>query len=574
MKKIFKNRPLFAFFVILIVVAGYFGYRSLAGNSTVAPQYVTAKVQRGTLVVSVTGSGQIAASNQINVQPKVAGTVVKIPVANNQPVKAGDILIKLDTTDNERAVRNTETSLENAKLSLASLLEPPTTSTLLQAQQSVVQAQQSLLTNQNNLITDYANAYTDISNTFVDLPGVMTGLNGVLYNSVVNKPQTDIDAYVNLANSYNSNAYQYGQNAVAGYQMALTAYNQSLADFKNSTINSSTSTIEALLAETYSVLKTISIANSNVKNFLDLVNNTLQQVQQKAPSQLSTDVANMLSYISTTNSHLSTILQIQNAIQSDKQSIVTATLSSGQTAAALDQLQSGPTELQVQTQNLAIAQAENALYDAQQNLADDQIRAPFDGIVTNITAKVGQTAGAGTAVAVLVSNAQLAQATFNEVDIVNVKVGQQATITFDALPNLTLTGKVSQVDTIGTVSQGVVSYNVQVSLDVPSQQVKPGMSDGVSIITSVKQDVLTVPNSAVTTKQGVSTVQVMQSNGVPNAVEVTTGLANDSITEIVSGLNEGDAVVTRTTTKSASTQTQTTSGLGGIRIPGLGGGHD
>ena len=562
----------FITFIILLVVigGGYYEYKNITG-SVVTTQYVTSAAQKGTLVVSVSGSGQVSASNQTNVQAQVSGTVASIPVSNNQSVKAGQALIILDTTNDERAVRNAQSSLENAQLALQTLMAPASTSTLLQSQQSAVQAQQSLQTNQSNLASDYTSAYADISNTFIDLSGVMSGLNGVLYNTTLNKIQANADAYTNLISNINPNAQVYHDSAIAGYQAAYTAYNQALADYKNTTINSSTSTIESLLAETYSTLKIISIANSDTKNLLDLVNTTLQQQgNMRIPAQLNTDETSMQSYISTTNSHLQTILQIQNSIQSDKQAIAVGQISIQQTAAALAQLQSGPTQLQIQTQQLAVTQAQNSLSDAKENLNNDYVRAPFDGTITNITARVGQPAS-GT-LAVLVGNIQLAQATLNEVDVVNIKVGQQATITFDALPDLTLTGKVSEVDTIGTVSQGVVSYNVQVALDVPNAQVKPGMSDTVSIITNVKQDVLLVPNSAISTKQNVSYVQVMQASGTPSDVEVTTGLSNDSETEILSGINEGDKVVTRTiTSSSATTQTtQSGGGLGGIRIPGIG----
>ena len=563
----------FIAFVILVVVVGggYYEYKHLTAG-TVTIQYVTQAAQKGTLVVSVSGSGQVSASNQTNIQAQVSGTVASIPVSNNQNVKAGQVLIVLDTTNDERAVRNAQSSLDNAQLALQTLMQPAETSTVLQSQQSVVQSQQSLETSQNNLASDYTAAYTDISNTFIDLSGVMSGLNGVLYNTTINKIQTNADAYTNLISNINSNAQTYHDNAIAGYQAAYTAYNQALSDYKNTSINSSTSTIESLLSETYSTLKIISIANSDTKNLLDLVNTTLQQQGNlKVPTQLNTDETSMQSYISTTNNHLQTILQIQNSIQSDKQSIAIGQISIQQTAAALAQLQSGPTQLQIQTQQLAVTQAQNALSDAKENLNNDYVRAPFGGIVTNITARVGQPAS-GT-LAVLVSDAQLAQATLNEVDVVNVKVGQQATITFDALPDMTLTGKVSEVDTIGTVSQGVVSYNVQVALDVSNAQVRPGMSDTVAIITNVKQDTLLVPNAAITTKGNATYVQVLGADGTPAQVEVTTGLANDTQTEILSGIKEGDKIVTKTVTSSTTTVTTPSSsgGLRGIRIPGIGG---
>ncbi len=565
--KLFKNKFALTVIIIVVAVGGYYIYNAMKGGGTVVPQYVTKTVQKGTLVVSVSGSGQMTDSNQTNIQAQGSGNVVAINVVNNQKVSSGELLFKLDTTNDDRAVRNAEASVQSSELQLQALMQPPTTSTLLQSQNAVAQAKQTLQNNQNNLAADYNGAYTDISNTFIDIPSVMAGLNNVLYATTINKVQGDIDAYSNMINYYAPNVAQYNQSAAVSYATALAVYNTTLADYKNSSVYSNTSTVESLLGETYNTLRAISVANSDAKNLLDLVYNTLQQNNQKIPSQLTTDLSSLQSSITTTNSHLSTIFQMTSSLQADKQSITSAALSVAQASASLDQLVGGPTALQIEQQKLSLTQAKNALADAEANLEKDYVRAPFDGVITNIAAKVGQPAPA--TVAVLVSNQQLAQATFNEIDIVNVKVGEKATITFNALPDLTLTGKVSQVDTLGAVSQGVVSYNAQVALDVPSPSVKPGMSDSVIIITTVKQDVLLVPNSAVSTKQGVSFVRVMGASGVPQQTQVTIGLSNDTMTEIISGVSEGDAIVTQTTTKPTAS-TPTTQGPG-LRIPGLGG---
>ncbi len=568
MKKLFKNKLFLTVFGIVVIGGGYLLIKG-SGSGALNPQYVTAKAEKGTLVVSVTGSGQISVSNQTNIQAQGSGLVKQIAVVNNQKVRAGDLLVRLDTTNDDRAVRNAKANLDNANLQLETLLASASTSSLLQAEQSALQAKQNLQTDQNNLVNDYNSTYTAISNAFINIPGVMTGLNNVLYSMSINKVQNNVDAYVNAVSSVAPQAVQYGQSAITAYQTAFSTYNQNFADFKNTDVYSGTSTIEALLTETYSTLETISVANTNLKNLLDFVGNTLQQYNQKPPSQLAIDETSLQSYISTTNNQLSAVSQIKNSLVNDKQAINTAVISVAQTAAAFDQLKNGPTTLQIQSQQLSVKQSENSLSDAKENLNNDYVRAPFDGIVTNITAKIGQPASG--ALAVILSNQQIAQATLNEVDIVNVKVGQPATITFDALPNLTLTGKVSQVDTLGTVAQGVVSYNVQVALDAPNADIKPDMSDTASIVTKVKTDTLIVPNTAVSTKQNVSTVQVMGSDGVPVPTVVTLGLVNDQQTEILSGINEGDTIVTQTITKTTTSATTPSTGLGGIRLPGFGG---
>ncbi len=136
---------------------------------------------------------------------------------------------------------------------------------------------------------------------------------------------------------------------------------------------------------------------------------------------------------------------------------------------------------------------------------------------------------------------------------------------------------------MGAVSQGVVTYNVKIAFDTQDDRVKPGMSVSASIITEAKPNVLLVPNSAIKSQGGISYVEIVEgddrntaladnANGVilknaPRRQNIEIGAANDEFTEIISGLNEGDVVVTRTIQPN-STQMQT--GIsGGLRLPGV-----
>jgi HlyD family secretion protein len=228
----------------------------------------------------------------------------------------------------------------------------------------------------------------------------------------------------------------------------------------------------------------------------------------------------------------------------------------------------------------------------QNNYNNDIITAPFDGQIAVLGIQKGDQITSATVLATLVTKQELVQVSLNEVDVAKVKVGEQATLTFDAVPDLTLTGKVTEVDIIGTVTQGVVNYNVQIGLDTQNDQIKPSMSASADIITDVHQDVIAVPSGAVKTQNGQSYVQLLNSanpastaggqssvtsNVAPTQQAVTVGLSNDTMTEITSGLKEGDMVVTQTITSGTSAATTSasnsrTGGGGAIRIPGIGGG--
>ena len=158
------------------------------------------------------------------------------------------------------------------------------------------------------------------------------------------------------------------------------------------------------------------------------------------------------------------------------------------------------------------------------------------------------------------------------------------TLAFDAVSDLSVTGEVAEFDTLGTVSQGVVTYNVKIIFDTQDDRVKPGMSVSAAIINDVKQNVLIVPNSAIKQQGGLSYVETVDqslgASGVGQASGITLGTAsrqtqvevgtsNDTSSEVTSGLKEGAIVVTRTITATAATQAQ--SSQSGVRLPGIGG---
>ncbi len=194
-------------------------------------------------------------------------------------------------------------------------------------------------------------------------------------------------------------------------------------------------------------------------------------------------------------------------------------------------------------------------------------------------------ASSGTTVATLVTDNQTVNISVNEVDAAKLQVGQKATLTFDALPGITIAGTVSQVNMLGTVSSGVVSYSATITFDTPNASVLPGMSATADIITSSSSG-LVVPSSAVKTSGGASYVQVFNpplagsdtatggviSSVAPTKVSVTAGLSNATETIITSGLTAGEQVVTSTVATSETTTKTTaaasTSLLGGTRAGG------
>ncbi len=158
----------------------------------------------------------------------------------------------------------------------------------------------------------------------------------------------------------------------------------------------------------------------------------------------------------------------------------------------------------------------------------------------------------------------IATITLSEVDIISVKANQKVTMTLDAYPNVSFTGKILGVNTSGTLSSGVTSYPVTILLDKASVEIYPNMAVNATIITSIITDAIIIPTTAITIAENQSTVQIMK-DGKPQTIIVETGKSNDSQTEIKSGINQGDEVITSIiSTVKTNSSNNTTSPFSGV----------
>lgn len=215
------------------------------------------------------------------------------------------------------------------------------------------------------------------------------------------------------------------------------------------------------------------------------------------------------------------------------------------------------------------------------------IYAPISGTISNLNMAEGllltaSTTGNSNATplqtvgTITVKQGQM-QSTVNltELDIVKVKTGQKATLTLDAFPEKTFAGQVLSINTDGQVSSGVTTYPTVITFDTDLQNIYPNMAVNANIITNIKNDVILVPNAAVQSRNGQTTVRTLKDNKEVD-VPAEIGDSNDQQTEIISGINEGDQVIIGTTglNNGATRQSGTTTspfGNFGEGIRGAGG---
>ena len=572
---ILKHKIVSAVVAVVVVFGGYKAYSALTSTAG-ETRYVVATATKGTLVSSISGSGQVATVDQVDIKPKVSGTITSIYVKNGDTVKAGTLIASIDARDALRAVRDAEVNLESAKLSLEKLTAPADDLSLIQSQNSVDKANESKQNSEDNLKKQYDDAFTSIANTFLDLPAIMTNLQSILYttdNALGGSSRWNIDFYTDAAAHYDrTQATLFRTDTDTKYQTARASFDKTFTDYKVASRFSDNATVEKLLDEAYETSKNVSEAIKSANNLIQFYEDQLTTNNLTPLPLANTHIANLGTYAGKVNSHLSDLVTVRNGIKDDKNAITNADRTIAESTESLAKLKSGATDLDIQSAQISVKQRENSLLDAQTALSDYSLRAPFDGVITKVSLKKGDAAGSGTAVATLATSQKIAQISLNEVDASKVKIGQKVTLTFDAIDGLSIAGQVSDLDTAGTVSQGVVTYAVQIGFDTQDDRVKSGMTVSAAIITNVKSDIITVPSSAVKTQGQNSYVlvfnppltasDVTSTTGIiskipPTQQAVTTGTSNDTDTEIVSGLTEGTQIVTRTiapSTTAATTQ--------------------
>ncbi|HET7139278.1 MAG TPA: HlyD family efflux transporter periplasmic adaptor subunit [Arthrobacter sp.] len=307
------------------------------------------------------------------------------------------------------------------------------------------------------------------------------------------------------------------------------------------------------------------------------------------------------------------VLAAQNQLAKDQ-----SALSQAQNQAATTQLKD---KQQVASATTALGNAQNtagsaggtnvtsaqlAVETATTNVAACNLTSPVAGTVTAVSATVGALTGsssagasgsssaggtAGTAGASSSSAATSASsgsglvtisdtahlqvvAGFSESDITSMKANQTAQFTFPALPQdpaaAPVTGKVVSIAQTSSTTNGVVTYQVTVSIDNPPATLRLGQSANISVTTATADNALVVPSLAITTSGSRQTVNVMK-NGTPTPATVTTGISANGRTQILTGLSDGDQIELPAISSTLDTGT-TTTGAGGFGAGGLGGG--
>jgi multidrug efflux pump subunit AcrA (membrane-fusion protein) len=298
-------------------------------------------------------------------------------------------------------------------------------------------------------------------------------------------------------------------------------------------------------------------------------------------------------------------------------------------------------ELKLELAEANFEDAQEALDQAQEDLdqalnASPEVVAPFAGFVTKVNVAGGDEVKKGTVAVTLADpNKFEADILVSEIDILQVKLGGQASVQVDALEGLSLPAEVIHISPTAAIQSGVVNYNVKVQVaslaemmqeqqqikqeamqeteqgNLPERlkqaieagqitqeqaeemmeqmqqrqgeqqrqmatailddfQLKEGMTVTVTIIVDERNDVVLVPNGAVTTAGRQTYVQVLLGDGTTEQRSITTGISDWQYTEVTEGLSEGEQVIVPQGTATTSTTQQERPNGGMMFMPGMG----
>lgn len=213
--------------------------------------------------------------------------------------------------------------------------------------------------------------------------------------------------------------------------------------------------------------------------------------------------------------------------------------------AQLERLLAGPSEEDIAESQAQVEQSKIALRLAEHALERATLRAPFEGIVTEINMVPGETPPAQQAPLLLVDTSGFHMTVaVDELDVSQLSRGQEVNVTIEALADTEINGMVSTISPVATDETGVVAYDVDIQLDATEPRLRADMSANATIIVENLDDVLKVPSWAVRIDRDTGMTYVHRRTGDRiERVDVALGARQDGVVQVVSGLSEGDEVV-------------------------------
>lgn len=468
---------------ILVIAGSFYLYKVKSKKTVEITPDSKMTLKKAELLKTVLANGKVVSNLDVDIKCKASGEIKYLPFDISAKVKKGDLILKLDPTDEKRNVEKARmTSLQSqALLAKAKKDYMISTLTLKSGKDQASATLSSLKIKQTDLKSKAARSWEIY-------------LKSTQRNQFVSNVKTAKINTKNLREKANKNLELYKSGAVSGI------------DYDNA---------EALAKQAEEALK---ISQEKLKE---------------------SDITKKNDYESALTSSKQADYDVKNATYKLK-----------------DQ-ETNQSNLQIKEQDVISAQAKSksdqiALLDAEQRLKDTEVFSPISGIVTTRNVQIGQIVSSGinnvsggtTIMTISDLSRIFINASVDESDIGSIGLGQNVKITADAYPNKKFRGKVIQIAPKGVTISNVVTFSVKIEVFGKDKTLlKPEMTTNVEIVTIKKDGVLGVPTQAISKKDGKRIVKVIRNNETVEQ-QVTVGLKTSDTIEILSGLKEGDEILT------------------------------
>jgi len=489
--------------IIILVIGGYFIFGRRNNTSSIQTGFAT----KQNLQETVLSTGQVISETDINLSFQGSGVVDKISVKEGDKVEQGQILASLDESGALATLTSAKGALAQAQANYEKLLAGATPQNIKTVQDSINSSKQNLTNAYNGAVNTLNNAYTVIYNasTFVK----------TLQDKYFLVQNTQGIQVTNAKNDINSNMQ---------------------------TVQDDLNMVEASMAPE-DIDNAVAQAVLSLNDVYDDINVIRAQCDQETYYYIVTaaDKTSLDTQKTYINTALTGVTALQQNIASLKLALQTAEDQLNVTTAP-------PTRADIDLAKAQILSAQGQVDSAQTVLNNLIITAPEPGTITQVDIKVGEQATPSKEVMVLQDINNLhAEADVSEANVASLQVGQSIDYTFDALgPDQHFAGKVLSINPASIVISGVVDYLVKGSLDnIPG--IKPGMTANMTILVAQKDNALAVPSTAIINNNNKQYVRVIDNPKTLayHQVEVQTGLqADGGLVEIISGLNDGQEIVT------------------------------
>ena len=538
--------------IAIAAVLFFVGKKKQADNTITLK---TALVTRGSVKTSITATGTLQPLATVEVKSNVGGELKDISVEEGDRVTAGQIIARIDAADASSALEQSQADLESARVRVSqaeyglSIQRDQYASQLKSAQESLSAAKTRL----------------EQAEKQAELQPKLTENNIKNARSVLEAAQTSHAQLKNVT---------IPQQILA----ARTALDQAKANEEYA--DSDLKRQQELLSNGYVARSVVEGAEQRAKVAtaqLESAQKKFNAIQEETANDLASSQARIDQAVVALNSAEEN--RVQDTLK--RQDVESARAAYRQAQAAVDNVRATMAQESIKAGDITTAHAqvkrtESTVSNARTQLGYTTITAPSSGIVvkkyvekgTVVAGGKSNTAAAGSGVTLLeIADMSRIYATVNidETDIAQVSVGQAVEVAVDAYPDELYTGQVTKIAPSTVTEQNITSIPVTVEINTTDIRLKPGMNATCDFITGRTPNVVLAPNAALKVGQSPGVVLVLE-NGKPAVRHVELGMADNSNTEVRSGLQEGEVLVTAVTdprTAATATTPGTSGGAGG-----------